>query len=239
MADGTMGGSPRKQGGSMLPPNFVEEKAREKELSALDDASSKQSRVEEDKEEQVEDERKKKIDDLLPETVVTAYGELSYDDFKKVYADVYEGVKQKEHWATGFVSHDTVLPGGTKITIRNFRRSEGDAIRALTPRSSVMGGGDTGTFFKENSLFVAVRVIIALMSFDGREQTPLPSLTIDNTEEWLKKEAVVKGIAWLDGLPDQIVTFMDAVVNDVLGAYNAAATENLKNQLAPLLDSTA
>jgi hypothetical protein len=239
MAEGTMGGAPsKKAGGSMLPAGFVDDKKREKELASLEEATGKQDRVEEDKEEQKEEARKKKIDDLLPEEVETAYGLLSYKKFKEVYADVYEGVKEKDHWATGFVTHTANLPGGTPFKLRNFRRSEGDAIRALQPRSSAFAGGDSDDFYKENSRFVAVRIIVALMEFDGNEQVPLPTLTIDSIDEWFGKDTVKKSIAFLDGLPDQLVTFMDGVVNDIMVAYNAAATENLKNQLAPLSDST-
>ena len=93
-------------------------------------------------------------------------------------------------------------------------------------------------FYADNSRFVMVRIMVALMEFDGKEQTPLPTLSIDSSDKWLDNVAVKRGKAWLDNLPDQLVTFMDAVINDVLTAYNAAATENLKNQLAPLLDST-
>jgi hypothetical protein len=238
MTEGTMGGAPKKGGGSMLPAGYVEDKQREKELAALEDSTGKQDRVEEDKEEKREEERKAKIDKLLPESIVSAYGEISYEKFKKIYADVYEGVKEKDHWATGFVTHAANLPGGAAIKIRNFRRSEGDAIRSLTPRTNVMSGGPSEDFDRQNSKFVAVRVLVALMEFDGKEQTPLPTLTLDTIDEWLGKDVVKKGIKFLDGLPDQLVTFLDAVVTDTMVAYNAAATENLKNQLAPLSDST-
>ena len=239
MSDGTMGGKPLgKPAGSMLPPNFVEDKRREKDLASLEQATNKQNQVEEAREESKEQERQRKIDELLPETIATAYGVISYAQFKQLYADVYEGVAQKEHWATGFITHDTNLPGGTPIKVRNFRRGEGDAIRALMPRTSVMEGGSMDDFYADNSRFVMVRIMVALMEFDGKEQTPLPTLSIDSSDKWLDNVAVKRGKAWLDNLPDQLVTFMDAVINDVLTAYNAAATENLKNQLAPLLDST-
>lgn len=235
MADGTMGGKP---GGSMLPAGFVEDKRREKDLSALDDAASKQNRVAEDKEDQQEEKRKKRVDDLLPQKVESAYGEITYKQFKQIYADVFEGVTEKEHWATGFVTHSAKLPGGSEFKMRNFQRSEGDAIRSLMPRGTVMGGGTPDSFYLENSRFVSVRIIVALMEFDGQQQVPLPILTISGADEWLKSANVVKSIAFLDRLPDQLVTFMDAVVNDIMVAYNAAATENLKNQLAPLSDTT-
>lgn len=238
MAEGQMGGTPGRQKGSMLPAGYVEDKRREKELSGLEESTGKQDRVEEEKEEQQEEKRKKKIDDLLPETVVSAYGEISYKKFKEIYGDVYEGVAEKDHWATGFVTHEARMPGGAQIKLRTFRRSEGDAIRSLQPRTALLGGGDQDNFFKENSKFVAVRVLVSLMEFNGEERAVLPTLTIDGTEKWLKNDTVKKGIAWLDGMPDQLVTFMDAMVNDTMLAYNAAATENLKNQLAPLSDST-
>lgn len=238
MADGTMGGKPTGKGGSMLPPNYVEDKRREKELASLEDATDKQERVVEDKEDQKEEERQKRIDDLLPQTIVSAYGEITYDQFKKVYADIYEGVSEKDHWAAGFVTHKSTLPGGTPFKLRNFRRSEGDAIRYLMPRRDAMSGGTIDSFYQENSRYVAVRIIISLMEFDDNERVPLPTLTIDGVDGWLKDAQVRKAIAFLDGLPDQLVTFLDAVVNDVMVAYNAAATENLKNQLAPLSDST-
>ena len=235
MAEGSMGGKPS---GSMLPAGFVEDRQREKELSGLEEATGKQDRVEDDKEEQREKKRKKKIDSLLPDTVVSAYGEITYKQFKEIYDDVFEGVKEKDHWATGFVTHETHLPGGTPIKMRNFRRSEGDAIRALSPRTSIMDGGSAENFDKENSRFVAVRVLVSLMEFDGKERVPLPTLTLDDTEKWLTNDGVKKGVAFLDNMPDQIVTYLDAVVTDIMVAYNAAATENLKNQLAPLSDST-
>lgn len=237
MSEGTMGGSP-KTGGSMLPPNFVEDKRREKELSSLEDATSKQGRVDEDKEDQREEKRRKKIDDLLPETVISAYGEIAYRQFKEIYADVFEGVREKDHWATGFITHEAALPGGAPFKVRNFRRGEGDAIRALMPRTSVMSGGSADNFDRDNSRFVAVRILVALMEFNGVERVMLPTLTLDGYEVWLKKDIVKKGINFLDNLPDQIVTFLDAVITDVMVAYNAAATENLKNQLAPLSVST-
>jgi len=238
MAEGTMGGTPKGQGGSMLPPNFVEDKRREKELASLEDATSKQDRVEEDKEDQREEKRRKRIDDLLPETIQSAYGEIDYKQFREIYADVYDGVKEKDHWATGFVTHEAKLPGGAQFKIRNFRRGEGDAIRLLMPKTSVMSGGSVDTFDRDNSRFVAVRLLVALMEFNGEERAVLPTLTLDGADRWLEHEHVKKGFAFLDNLPDQLVTFMDAVINDVMVAYNAAATENLKNQLAPLSDST-
>jgi len=237
MSEGSMGGTPKGGGGSMLPPGFVDDKRREKELASLDDAAGKQDRVEEDKEEQREERRKKRIDDILPKEVESAYGVLSYEKFKKVYADVYEGVKEKDHWATGFVTHSAKLPGGTPFKLRNFRRSEGDAIRALMPRGAGFGG-DADTFHQENSRFVAARITVSVMEFDGHERALLPELTLESMDKWFEQDLVKKSIKWLDGLPDQLVTFLDAVVNDVMVAYNAAATENLKNQLAPLSDST-
>ena len=238
MAEGTMGGKPKGSGGSMLPPNFVEDKRREKDLSSLEEATGKQDRVEEDKEEQREEKRKKHIDDLLPEEVQSAYGVISYEQFKKVYEDVFVGVREKDHWATGFVTHETKLPGGAQLKMRNFRRGEGDAIRSLMPRTSVMSGGSMDSFDRENSKFVAVRIIVGLMEFNDDEFTPLPTLTLDGIDKWLQNEMVKKAVAFLDNLPDQLVTFMDSVVTDIMVAYNAAATENLKNQLAPLSDST-
>lgn len=235
---GSMGGTPKGQGGSMLPPNFVEEKQREKELAALDAATSKQDRVSEEKEEQKEEDRKKKIDDLLPEIVESAYGEISYERFREIYEDVFDGVKEKDHWATGYVTHETNLPGGTQVKMRNFKRNEGDALRSLTPRASVMAGGTMEEFYQENSKFVAARITVAMMEFDGKERLPLPTLTIDKRDAWFDHDDVKKAIKWLDDLPDQIVTYLDAVVNDIMVAYNAAATENLKNQLAPLSGST-
>ncbi len=74
MADGTMGGKP---GGSMLPPGFVDDKRREKDVAALDEAANKQDRVAEDKEDQQEEKRKKRVDALLPEKVESAYGEIT------------------------------------------------------------------------------------------------------------------------------------------------------------------
>lgn len=235
---GSMGGRPKGSGGSMLPPNFVEDRVREKELASLDDASKKQTRVEEEKEEKKVEEERKKIDDLLPEEIESAYGLISYAKFREVYDDVFQGVKDKDHWAIGFVTHETSLPGGTKIKMRNFRRGEGDAIRSLMPRGA-MAGGDQDSFYRENARFVSVRVLLALIEFDGKEQTPLPTLGVDNVDDWLRNDNVVQGIRWLDSMPDQVVTYMDAVVNDIMVAYNAAATENLKNQLPPLSHSTA
>ncbi len=235
MGDGTMGGKPS---GSMLPPNYVEGKRREKDLALLDDAASKQDRVSEDKEDQQEEQRKKRVDDMLPSTVESAYGELAYEKFKEIYADVFDGVKEKDHWATGFVTHEANLPGGSPFKMRNFMRSEGDAIRSLMPRGTALGGGTTDSFYRENSRFVGVRVVVALMEFDGQERVMLPTLTIDGIDRWLEHENVKKSLAFLDGLPDQLVTFMDGVVTDIMVAYNAAATENLKNQLAPLSDTT-
>lgn len=232
--EGTMGGKPR---GSMAPPGMADEIARKKELEAMDALSRKSDDQSKKKEEKVEEERQKKIDELIPKTVPAAIGELPFETFRDIYKDVFDAVADKDHWALGFVTHSTELPGGAKAQFRTFKRFEADILRRVAPAGGLFNeGADVAAYHDASDLYQTIRILTGLVQFEG-ENFSLPKLDRD-VKAWLGVPSVAARRDWLDALPDQLVAYMDNVISDVMFAYRLAATENLKNRFAPLSRST-
>lgn len=228
---GSMGGRP---GGSMAPSGMVEDLQRQAEMAKQTaDASATAERAEKDRQDDEVKKREAEIDKLLPEKVDTAFGEMPYASFKRLYADVFEAVNLKDHFATGYVAHSTKFTDGTVIRVRTFRRAEGDALRSLTPRSTVLEGATMESFYKESAKYDRAKIILALLQFGDKTFNDPVKLTIDGVEKWFAHPEIQARVGWFDNLPDVIVGFLDRVIEDTMSAYRAALTENLKNLLPP------
>jgi len=234
---GSMGGKPT---GSMAPSGMVEDLQRQAEMARQTaDASATADRAEKDRQDDDVKKREAEIDKLLPEKVDTAFGTLAYASFKLLYADVFEAVSLKDHFAMGYVTHETKFTDGTVIRVRTFRRAEGDALRSLTPRSSVIEGSTMEAFYKESAKYDRAKILLGLVQFGDKTFGDPIKFTIDNIDKWFAHPDIQARLGWYDNLPDVIVGFLDRVLEDTMSAYRAALTENLKNLLPPLSHITA
>ena len=224
---GSIGKKP--QGSMVNTTELVSDIRKKKELDAIQQMQDHGEQDRADAEEQQQDDQ---INKLLPKEVGTAVGLVDYAKFRELYADVFEAVKNKDHWALGYVSHEFKLYDGLPVQVRTMRKREADVLRGTVP------SGDVETFNDQQSEYETMRLLICLQKFGANVYQDDTKLSLKSVEEWRGSKAVEARADQLEDLPDEIVAFLGAVINDTMNAYRYAMTENLKNQLAPLSDTT-
>jgi len=227
----------KKPSGSFVNTGeMVGEIKKKKEMDAIQQMQDRGDQDRADVEEQKQDDE---IAELLPNRVETAFGEIPYTTFKELYKDVYEAVANKDHWALGYVSHEFEVYEGAAVRVRTMRKREADVLRGVAPKGATFPGATIDTFNVESSEYEVVRLLICLQQFDQNIYTDDVKVNLSNYDEWRKSASVVGRAEQLDNLPDEVIAFLGAVINDTMFAYRCAMTENLKNQLAPLSAITA
>jgi len=226
---GSMGKKP--QGSFVNTNQLVTDIRKKKELDSLEQMKDKAEESKVDAEEQKQD---AKIAELLPKKLDSAYGELPYSTFKEIYKDIFEAVANKDHWSMGYVAHEFNLYDGVPVRVRTMRKREADVLRGVAPRGTAFGTGDLEKFNMERAEYETVRLLLCLQQFGDTTFQDDAKLTLANFETWRKSAAVAARTGMIEDLPDEIIAFLGAVINDTMTAYRCAMTENLKNQLAPL-----
>lgn len=215
---------------------MVGEIKKKKELDAIQNMQDRGDQDRADAEEQKQD---KEISELLPTKVESAFGELPYATFKELYKDVYEAVTNKDHWALGYVSHEFDVYDGAAVRVRTMRKREADVLRGVAPKGASYPGATLDTFNSESSEYEIIRLLICLQQFDQNIYSDEVKVSLSNYDEWRKSAPIISRAEQIDNLPDEVIAFLGAVINDTMFAYRCAMTENLKNQLAPLSAITA
>ena len=231
---GSIGGKP--QGSFVNTGKMVQDINKQREMERIEQMKD---RGEEDRADADEKERDAEISKLLPDKVDSAFGEVPYDTFKDLYKDVYEAVTNKDHWAMGYVSHEFDLYDDVPVRVRTMRKREADVLRGVAPKGAAYPGADINAFNAERAEYETIRLLICLQQFGDNVYQDETKISLTTFKTWRASENVVARAEQIDNLPDEIIAFLGAVINDTMVAYRCAMTENLKNRLAPLSGTTA
>lgn len=224
----------KKQGLSIKPSGSFVSQARVTDAIQANRVAEEINKTQDDAEKSrvaaEEDARIKEIDKLLPEEVLTSYGRISYPTFRKLYSQVWDQVKEKEHLATGYCSFTGELLPGVEGTLRTLKTKENRALLEWTPATDAIG---MTIDQKKDALYRNIKLAIGLIRFDGRDLVQVPDLTPENAEKWIETEIVKQKLTWLDSLPEEVTLQLSGIHMDVSNALRFALRENLKNRLAP------
>lgn len=226
-----------KPGGSFVNTGELMDGIKKKR--ELDLLERTKDRVEEDRATEEEKKQDEEITKLLPDKVESAFGEVRYKSFKALYKDVFEAVASKDHWALGYVAHEMDVDDGIAVRVRTLRKREADVLRGVAPKGAGYPGASLDTFNAEQSEYELVRLLFCLQQFGDTVYHDETKITLKNYEEWRRSELVAARVDAINDLPDEVVALIGAVIHDTMVAYRCAMTENLKNRLAPLSDTTA
>lgn len=170
------------------------------------------------------------VDKMLPREVPTSYGRMSYAAFKALYSAVWDQVRDKDHLAVGYCSHEGEAMPGVMVKMRTLKAKENRAMLKWTPSVDITGAVvDPGV----EAVYRNVRLAVALMHFNGDDLPALPALTPEVADKWMGEPVVKQTIEWLDNLPEEVVFQLAGVMADITNAMRFALRENLKNRLAP------
>jgi hypothetical protein len=168
-------------------------------------------------------------DENIPEKVNSALGFIPYKTFKKVYKEVWEQVKSKQHLAQGYCLYTEEMAGGVEVTMRTFRTGEMKILRRLAPAANP--DTDFQKYLDEDMEHRSFQIILGLVRFDGQDLPEIPLPTGD-IGKWRKSDEVQARLRWVDDLPEEMTALLGSVLADVTIAYRYALRENLKNQYA-------
>lgn len=224
---GAAGSGSDQPTGSFTGSKAIDEIQRRKTAEAVERGRSGEGASGEKDPKQTEKDRK--IDELLPKEISSAIGTVSFDTFKEMYKDVWEQVDSKEHLAKGFCAHTSEIARNLSVTFRTLRANETQIVNQFAPDPKE---SDFSKYMASDAEYRKIQLAIGIKIFDGKESAPL-ELPKGDFDEWKQSQIVVERFNWVDGLGEELVSIMSAVLGDVTIAYRLALRENLKNLLAP------
>jgi len=214
--------------GSFTGAHAIARIERERAEKAIEEGEKK---AEASKEEDVEkDEREKEIDKLIPSKITTSIGPMPFESFKRWLSPIWDQVASKEHLARGFCTVDRDI-SGIHVVFRTFRSREMRIINSFSPVSNP--DTDFSKYLDEDATYRAIQIVFGITEFDGKT-VPQVKFPDGDLQTWRDSEDLKARLNWVDALPEELLSLMNAVLGDVTIAYRLALRENLKNQLAPL-----
>lgn len=222
------------KGISIKPPGSFVSKEKITEVissaKAAEEINKAQDEAEKSRAEAEEKKRIEEIEKLLPARVFSSHGAMSYAAFKGLYGAVWEQVKNKDHLSVGYCTFSAELIPNVQGVMRTLRASENRASLRWMPEMD-----DRGIPVNQaaDAFYRNVRLTLGLIEFDGRRLMEVPALVPGEEEQWLDHAVVQQKLAWIDGLPEEVVFELGGVMADLTNAYRLALRENLKNRLAP------
>lgn len=206
-----------KQGSFGLSRENIEATIRaQREVEARkEDAESKDV-------EAVESGLEKKINEYLPKKVysLSRDREYEYDEFKKLYKQVWDAVSSKDHLMTGAVSITTTL-GGSEIRVRSLSAREAQGL-ARWENETFKGGANEKTEFLLRRLVVQVERVNDLVINKAVKLNP------NNVEEWEKDPTVKQAYEFFAEKDITLLLTLSFILDDLDMAKQLALTENLK-----------
>jgi hypothetical protein len=221
----------RRNVGSMIPASTIVgdiEARRETERSA-DPDDPKKSKEESENTEESSDESdmaQKAIDDALPETVLTCYGEVKYAAFKKMFSSIYDQVRDKDHLINGRIVYEDSL-AGIDIRMHNLRAGE---RRSLLPMMANPQLEDLVQYNEDDLTYRLLVLVVALEAIEDLRFDRVPSIKGVSVDEWQKDPAVIQAIEALEDLDESLLTMLYQLFMDINNAKQYALVENLKNR---------
>ena len=165
------------------------------------------------------------IEKQLPESVGTAFGTVSYENFKKLFSDVYEQVADKHNLLSGRVTH-TFKVGKMNVTFRSLKNKERTALLnyAGNPKTD-----DLSKFSIDDAEYRKKFLTVSIKSID-EIQFPDVTLTLDTIDSWEQHKLVMDAFDFIENLDDSFVALLYNLAIDLMTAKQYALIENLKNQ---------
>jgi len=214
--------------GSFTGAHALDRIERERAEKAIEEGKRKAEAGKEVEEEK--DERDKEIDKLLPAKITSSIGPMAFDSFKKWYSSIWDQVVSKEHLARGFCTMTRDI-SGISVVFRTFRSKEMRIINSFSPVSNP--DSNFGKYLEEDAAYRAIQIVFGITEFDGKT-VPQIGFPTGDLQAWREGADLKARLDWVDTLPEEMVSVMNAILADVTIAYRLALRENLKNQLAPL-----
>jgi|AACY02.16.fsa_nt_gi hypothetical protein len=239
--------SSMKSGSFSKPMSQIAQEANEERTKRLMDEHEKLRESEKESEEpEQKSEIEAKVDSMLPEKVMclVTQTEMPYAQFRARYEEVFDGVRDKEHFVSGYCKCSTIL-GGVEAVVRTLRSKEARAleyVRAVKEEAaaeSLMGAEaqkaksrtsayNNAAAFAGDSDYFIYRLVMGLVRLQ-ETQFDLPAVSPDNVPAWLKREEVKNAVAFLEDRPNDFMILLGAFQQDIMNAYQYALIENTKN----------
>ena len=153
----------------------------------------------------------------LPESVPCAYGELSYEDFKSKYSDVYDQVADAAHLLTGRVTTQAKL-SGLDIKIQSLRPSEQGLLMDSFPTDL-----NSQESARQVATYELYKVAACLVSAGGTSYPPLKTRVDTTPEEFI--ESLRDIVEAVNSMDPALVSFIANIYEDMNRAKQLAFVE--------------
>lgn len=174
--------------------------------------------------------------------VTSVYGEITKDQFKETYKDVYVAVEKREHLRNGYIEYSTDLGWGP-VTVRTLTKRDQSFISKWAPVEFITSS-DKWTEDRMTECFQRysdLMLIFCVEEFPGVTNSGGGSIHLHvaapvgsvQYTEWAKNPDVKDKKEELDALPDFCSGQLSRLIADVTAAFNDAMVSLLKNQLTP------
>ena len=153
----------------------------------------------------------------LPEVVICAYGELSYEDFKERYADIYGQVEDAAHLLTGRITHEfkmATLP----LKVQSLRPTEQALLMDFFPTD--LGQKESA---RQVATYELYKVAACLVSAGGTNYPALQTRVSTTPEEFVESLADIAEA--VNSMDPSLVSFISNVYEDVSRAKQLAFIE--------------
>ena len=164
----------------------------------------------------------------------TIFGQLTEEEYKKTFHSIFEDVKNRTYFKQGCVHFSTDLGFG-KFTVKTFKKKEKEFIMKYAPVELM-----TEDYLLKNigqlQLYNKLLLLLGVATFEVQGQEASLSVEVDSTiplEDWLSLPNIKDKLAFFDELPEQLVSVVIRVINDVTTAFNVALNDLLKNRPTP------
>ena len=152
-----------------------------------------------------------------PETVPCVYGELSYEDFKTKYEDVYAQVADASHLLTGRVTAECKLAGLT-VKVQSLRPTEQSLLMDMFPVDL-----DAAEAARQLGTYEMYKVAACLVSAGNTNYPPLTTRVGTTPTEFV--ESLNDTVEAVNSMDPALVSFISNVYEDMGRAKQLAFVE--------------